>query len=86
MADTPNSGSGKRLTDRDLARLMKQGMDELEHDPSAAEIRERIQDRQNVEEDRDHRARSDSSAVIGFIVGLLLLIGLIVVSIATFQP
>lgn len=86
MADASGSDPAKKITDYDLARLVRQGVDDLADDPDAAEIRERIRNRENLEEDRDHRARSDSSAVIGFTVGMAILIVLIVVSIATFEP
>ncbi|MFE0726065.1 MULTISPECIES: hypothetical protein [Streptomyces] len=86
MADASGSDPAKKITDYDLARLVRQGVDDLADDPDATEIRERIRNRENLEEDRDHRARSDSSAVIGFTVGMAILIGLIVVSIATFEP
>ncbi|MFC8823644.1 hypothetical protein [Streptomyces rochei] len=86
MADASGSDPAKKITDYDLARLVRQGVDDLAADPDATEIRERIWNRENLEEDRDHRARSDSSAVIGFTVGMAILIVLIVVSIATFEP
>lgn len=86
MADDSAPDSPKNISDRDLARLLKRGTDELADDPAAAEIYERIRDRENLEEDRDHRERSDRSAAIGFLVGALILVILVVVSIATFEP
>ncbi|MHC5257869.1 hypothetical protein ACYSUO_08290 [Streptomyces sp. UC4497] len=86
MADDSVPDLSRNLTDRDLARLMKRGTDELADDPTAAEIRERIQDRENLEQDRDHRERSDRSAVIGFLSGVAILVIVIVVSIVTFEP
>lgn len=75
----------RRITDRDLARLMRQGVEEAARDPAASELYERIRQRQNMEEDRDHRERSDRSAVLGMLVGLLLLAVFITGSVATFH-
>ncbi|MFE5806603.1 hypothetical protein [Streptomyces sp. NPDC056491] len=86
MADDSTPHAPGKVADRDLARLMKRGTDELANDPTAAKIYERIQDRENLEEDRDHRERSDRSAAIGFLAGLLILVIVIVVSVATSQP
>lgn len=86
MSDDPAPNPPRKITNRDLARLMKRGTEELANDPTAAKIYERIQYRENLEEDRDHRERSDRSAVIGFLVGLAILAIAIIVSIATYEP
>ncbi|MFF8611000.1 hypothetical protein ACF06X_34410 [Streptomyces sp. NPDC015346] len=86
MADESVPDPSRKITDEDLARLLRRGLDELADDPNASEIHERIQDRENLEEDRDHRARSDRSAAIGFLVGLAILAALIVYSVTTFEP
>ncbi|MER6445440.1 hypothetical protein [Streptomyces venezuelae] len=83
MADDSTPNPPKKITDRDIARLVKRGKDELANDPTAAKIYEQIQDRENLEEDRDHRNRSDSSAMLGFLVGMAILIVIVVVSIVT---
>lgn len=86
MANDPDPKALRKITNLDLARLMKRGADELANDPTAADIYERIQDRENLEEDRDHRERSDHAASIGFLVGVLILVILIAVSVVTFEP
>ncbi|MFB7353370.1 hypothetical protein [Streptomyces gardneri] len=86
MADESAPDPSRKITDRDLARLVKQGMDELADDPAAAEIHERIQQMADLGEDRSHRERSERSAAIGFLFGLAILVILIFYSIATFEP
>ncbi|MFD3513038.1 hypothetical protein [Streptomyces sp. NPDC058657] len=86
MAEGSDAGGARRVTDRDLARLVRQGREELAGDPRATELHERISDRENLEEDRDHRARSSSAAMMGFLAGLALLIILVAVSFVTFEP
>ncbi len=76
---------GRRVSDRDVARLVRRGEAELAGDPAAAELRRRIRDRENAELDRDHRARSDSAAVAGFLAGLLFLAAFVVGTILTFE-
>ncbi|MFI7359964.1 hypothetical protein ACIBTP_39330 [Streptomyces avidinii] len=85
MADDSAPGLPRKIADRDLVRLMKRGTDELANDPTAAKIYERIQDRENLELDRDHRGRSDRSAAIGFLSGVAILVIVIIISIATFE-
>lgn len=86
MADDSAPEPSKKITDWDLARLLKRGVDELAEDPAAREVHERIRDRQNLEEDRDHRERSDRSSAIGFLVGFTMLAIFVILSILTFEP
>ncbi|WP_405681860.1 hypothetical protein [Streptomyces sp. NBC_00057] len=86
MEDDSAPDPSRKVTDQDLARLMKRGMDELAEDPAATEIYARIQHGQDLREDRAHRERSERSAAIGFLVGLAILAILIAYSIATFEP
>ncbi|NJP75203.1 MULTISPECIES: hypothetical protein [Streptomyces] len=76
----------RKITDSDLARLLKQGLEDLANDPNASQLHERVQQRQNVEEDREHRERSNKSAAFGFLIGVALLVIFIVASIVTFRP
>lgn len=76
MADDSGPDRPRRITDRDLARLMRRGTDELADDPAATEVYERIRTREEMEEDRTHRQRSERSAAIGFVAGLALLAAL----------
>ncbi|MBQ0825752.1 hypothetical protein [Streptomyces tagetis] len=86
MPSVPEPGSRRRrVSDRDVARLVRRGEAELAGDPAAAELRRRVRDRENAELDRDHRARSDSSAVAGFLVGLVFLVVFVVGTILTFE-
>ncbi|MFF8941708.1 hypothetical protein ACF1A5_05360 [Streptomyces sp. NPDC014864] len=75
-----------KITDRDLRRLMRRGIREVADDPTAMELSARIQQRENVEEDREHRERSESSAALGLLAGMALLLVFIVGSVATFHP
>ncbi|MFE3070488.1 hypothetical protein [Streptomyces sp. NPDC059247] len=85
MSDESDADLSRKVTDRDLARLMKRGIDELADDPAAVEIHERIRRRDDLEQDRSHRDRSERSAAIGFLAGLAILVLLIAYSVATFE-
>ncbi|MFJ8092288.1 hypothetical protein [Streptomyces griseofuscus] len=67
-------GPSWKPTDRDLARLMRRAEREVADDPTATELHERLRQRENMESDREHRARSDHSAILGARVGLVLLL------------
>ncbi|WP_329307010.1 hypothetical protein OG322_26170 [Streptomyces sp. NBC_01260] len=73
MSDDSTATPKGRLSDRDLARLVRIAREELAEDPSAAEIHERIADREEAFEDRRYRAHSEKGAVLGWIVGVALL-------------
>ncbi|WP_416482121.1 hypothetical protein [Streptomyces sp. CL12] len=70
-------------TDRDLARLVRRGEREAAADPTATELHRRLRDRANLELDHDHRSRSDRSAILGALAGLLLLVVFVVGSLLT---
>lgn len=76
----------RKITDRDLARLVRRGIEEAADDPSATEMYRRIQQRESLNEDREHRKRSDKSAVFGVLAGLALLVIFIVGLVVTFRP
>ncbi|MFH8340853.1 hypothetical protein [Streptomyces sp. AM6-12] len=59
-------------TDRDLARLIRRAERELAADPAAPELAERV--RRRHDPDHEHRSRSDRSAILGALAGLLLLL------------
>ncbi|MGW7410778.1 hypothetical protein ACWGI9_45240 [Streptomyces sp. NPDC054833] len=64
----------RKISDWDLAKLVRRGMKELAEDPAASEVHRRITDRQEELEDRRHRELSDKSAILGCFVGLAFLI------------
>lgn len=68
-ADVPKG----RISDHDLARLMRRAREELADDPSAAEIHDRITDREEALEDRRYRAHSEKGAMLGWLIGLALM-------------
>ncbi|MET7382126.1 hypothetical protein ABZT08_25450 [Streptomyces sp. NPDC005526] len=61
-------------------------MSEVAGDPTAAGLHARIQQRENAEEDREHRERSERSATLGLLVGMALLLVSVVSSVVTFRP
>ncbi|MER5632643.1 hypothetical protein [Streptomyces nitrosporeus] len=73
MSDDPTVSPKARVSDRDIARLVRIAREELAEDPSAAEIHERITDREEAFEDRRYRAHSEKGAVLGWLVGVTLL-------------
>ncbi|MEU7378370.1 hypothetical protein [Streptomyces albidoflavus] len=77
MAEESNADS-RKVTDRDLAQLIKRGLDDMANDPAAAELLERMERRANIDEDREHRERSEKVAMAGSFLGLALLIAVIV--------
>lgn len=80
MSDDSEATPKGHVSDRDLARLMRQAREELADDPSAADIHDRITDREEALEDRRYRAHSEKAAMLGWLVGLALL-AVVVISI-----
>lgn len=86
MTEDPAPSPSQKITDRELVRLVMRGVQEMSSDPTVAELYKRIQLREEMEEDREHRGRSNKSAILGIWVGLTLLLIFIVGTIATFHP
>ncbi|MEU5795084.1 hypothetical protein ABZ800_16445 [Streptomyces sp. NPDC047813] len=83
MPKNPAPGPSWKPTDRDLARLVRRGEREAAGDPAATDLNRRLRDRDNRELDHDHRARSDRSAILGALAGLVLLVVFVVGSLLT---
>ncbi|MEU5772783.1 hypothetical protein ABZ819_05690 [Streptomyces venezuelae] len=75
--EASNEKPARRITDYDVAKLIKQGHEELTADPAASQMAERIDRRAELAEDREHRRRSESSAVAGWLVGVLFLLAFV---------
>ncbi|NGN65819.1 hypothetical protein G5C51_18200 [Streptomyces sp. A7024] len=80
MGEEPNLNPGRKITDYELAQLRKRGLEELaaDPDPAAAELAERIERQESVAEDREHRRRSENTAIAGWMLGMVLLLAFVI--------